>query len=64
MRKEEEYVGRRIIELPLPGRRRVGKPKKRWKDNIKDDFKQKNIDTQQVHNRHQWRRLIQNSDPK
>ena len=34
MRRENDYVGRKVVEMDVPGggRRRRGKPKKRWKD--------------------------------
>ena len=38
MRREDGYVGKRVIVMDVPGRRK-GRPKWRWMDIIKDDRK-------------------------
>ena len=63
MRRDEEYVGRRVMEMEAPGRRRRGRPKKRWKDCIKEDMQEKNVNENMVYDRSSWRRLTKNSDP-
>ena len=35
MRKEEEYMGKRVMVMGVPGERRKGRPKQRWMDSIK-----------------------------
>ena len=37
MRRDQEYVGRRMMEMELPGRRR-GRPRRRFLDVVKDDM--------------------------
>ena len=37
MRRDQEYVGRKIIEMELPGRRKRGRPKRRFLDVVKED---------------------------
>ena len=39
MRREEHYVGRRAIEMKVHGRRKRGRPKRRWLDKVDDDIK-------------------------
>ena len=39
MRREEEYVGKRVMEVAR--KRRRGRPKRRWLDNIKNDSSRK-----------------------
>ena len=34
-----EYVGRRVLNIDVPGRRRRGMPRKSWKDPITKDMK-------------------------
>ena len=37
LRREDEYFGKRVIVMEVPGKRRRGKPKRRWLDNIRND---------------------------
>ena len=39
MRREEHYVGRRAMVMKVQGRRKRGRPKRRWLDKVKDDIK-------------------------
>ena len=39
MRREEHYVGRMAIEMKVHGRRKRGRPKRRWLDKVDDDIK-------------------------
>ena len=32
-----EEVGKRVMLMEVPGKRRIGRPKRRWLDNIKKD---------------------------
>ena len=40
MRKDQEYVGRRVMEMELPGKRKRGRPKRRFLDIMKEDMKE------------------------
>ena len=40
MRRNQEYVGRKMIEMELPGKRRRGKPKRRFLDVVKEDMEE------------------------
>ena len=33
LRREEEYVGKRVMVMEVPWKRRIGRPKRRWLDN-------------------------------
>ena len=65
MRREEweNHVGREVMELEVRGRRKRGRPKRRWKDCIEEDMRSKGVDVRMTHNRGKWRRLTKNSDP-
>ncbi|KAK3569376.1 hypothetical protein QTP86_026882 [Hemibagrus guttatus] len=38
-RRESEYIGRRMLDMELPGRRQRGRPKRRYMDGINEDMK-------------------------
>ncbi|KAK3553870.1 hypothetical protein QTP70_012703 [Hemibagrus guttatus] len=38
-RRESEYIGRRMLDMELPGRRQRGRPKRRYMDAINEDMK-------------------------
>ena len=38
MRRDEDYVGKRVMRIEVQGSRRRGSPKKRWADCVKDDI--------------------------
>ena len=38
MRRDQEYVGRKMMEMELPGKRRRGRPKRRFLDLVKEDM--------------------------
>ena len=38
LRREEEYVGERVMAMEVLGKRRRARPKWRWLDNIKNDL--------------------------
>ena len=43
MRRDEEYVGKRVMGIEMQGSRRRGRPKKRWVDCVKDDMREKGL---------------------
>ena len=38
MRRDQEYVGRKMMKMELPGKRKRGKPKRRFLDVVKEDW--------------------------
>ena len=49
MRREEHYVGRRAMVMKVQGRRKRGRPKRRWLDKVKDDIKEKGLSSDDVY---------------
>ena len=37
-RREENYVGKTIMEMAVPGRRKRGRPRRRWMDLLREDM--------------------------
>ncbi len=64
LRREEEYVGKRVMVMEVLGKRRRVRPKRRWLDNIKNDLSERELSGEEAQDRVQWRRLIRNIDPK
>ena len=63
MRREEHYVGRRAMVMKVQGRRKRGRPKRRWLDKVKDDIKEKGLSVDDVYDRATWRRMSSYIDP-
>ena len=43
--------------MEVPGKRRRGRPKRRWLDNIKNDLSERELSGEEAQHRVQWRRL-------
>ena len=64
MQSGEKQIAREVMESEVQGRRRRGRPKTRWKNIITADMVERGLSVQDCEDRINWRRLIQNSDPK
>ena len=58
MRRDQEYVGRKMIEMKLPGKRKRGRPKRRFLDVVKEDMGEVGAKETGVENRTVWRKTI------
>ena len=58
MRREEHYIGRRLVEMKLRGRRKRGRPKRRWLDRVRDDIKEKGLSAEEVYDRATLRCIV------
>ena len=63
MRRDHEYVGRKIMEMELPGKRRRGKPKRRFVDVVKEDMEEVGAKETDVEDRKVWRMMIRCGHP-
>ena len=54
MRREQEYVERRVMEMELPGKEKRGRPKRRFLDVVKEDIKEVGARVTNVGNRALW----------
>ena len=53
-RREESYIGRRMMKIEIPGKKTRGKPRKRWNDNIKEDMKKAGVSVEEAEDRVRW----------
>ena len=50
MKRDQEYVGRKMMEMELPGKRR-GRPKRRFLDVVKEDMKEVGVKEMDIEDR-------------
>ena len=63
MRREEDYIGKRVMAMEVQGRRGRGRPRRRWMDSVNEDLREKGLTGDEVHDRSRWKRLTRNVDP-
>ena len=63
MRRDQEYIGRKMMEMELQGKRRRGKPKKRFLDVVKDDMGEVGAKETDVEDRKMWSMMIRCGHP-
>ncbi|KAK3569543.1 hypothetical protein QTP86_034825 [Hemibagrus guttatus] len=54
-RRESEYIGRRMLDMELPGRKQRGRPKRRYMDGINEDMKLVGASVEDAEDRDRWR---------
>ncbi|KAK3566841.1 hypothetical protein QTP86_004554 [Hemibagrus guttatus] len=62
-RRESEYIGRRMLDMELPGRKQRGRPKRRYMDGINEDMKLVGASVEDAEDRDRWRDMIRCGDP-
>ena len=63
MRREEDHVRKRMLEMEPPGKRRRGRPARRYMDGIKEDMEMKGLRKEMANDRETWRRMIRCGNP-
>ena len=58
MRRDQEYIRRRVIETELPGNRKRGRPNRRFLDLVKEDMAKVGAREMDVEDRTLWRNII------
>jgi len=64
LRRDCEYVGNRLLRMELPGKRRRGRPNRRYMDVIRGDMQAMGARVGDALDRGKWRRLIRCGDPR
>ena len=62
-RREDEYVGKRLMGMEVPGKRRRGRPKRRWLDSIRNHLSERGLSEEDAQDRPRWRRLTRHIEP-
>ena len=62
MRRDQEYAGRKMMEMELPGKRKRGRPK-RFLDVVKEDLGEIGAKKMDVEDRNMWRMMIRCCHP-
>ena len=63
MRRDQGYVGKKMMEMELPGKRRRGRPKRRFLDVVKEDMGEVGAKETDVEDRKMWRMMIRCGHP-
>ena len=58
MRRVQDYVGRRMMEMELPGKRKRGRANRRFYDVVKEDMDEIGAKETNVEDRTVWRKMI------
>ena len=58
MKRDQKYVGRRVIEIELSGKRKRGRPKRIFLDVVKEDMGEVGARETDVENRTVWVNII------
>ena len=56
--REDDYVGRRAMDIRMPGQRKRSRPKRRWLDCIKEDMETVGASPEDIQDRKRWMRLV------
>ena len=62
-RKDDGYIGRRMLRMELPGKRKRGRPKRRFMDVVKKDMAEVEMMDDDAEDRTEWRWQIRSGDP-
>ena len=63
MRRDQEYVGKKMMEMELPGKRKRGRPKRRFLDVVKEDMGEVGAKEMDIDDRKMWRMMIRCGHP-
>ena len=61
--RDDGYIGRRMLRMELPGKRKRGRPKGRFMDVVKEDMAEVEVTEEDTVDRNNSRRKIRCGDP-
>ena len=62
-RRDEDYIGQRVLKMKLPGQRKRGRPKRRYMDALAEDMKVAGVQEMDTQDRVKWKNSIRCGDP-
>ena len=62
-RRDIDYVGQKVLRMELPGKRKKGRPKRRYMDALVEDMKAAGVQERDTQDRIKWRQSIRCGDP-
>ena len=63
LRKDDGYIRRRMLKMELPGKRKRGRPKRRFMDVVKEDMAEVEVKEEDADDRSNWILKIRCGDP-
>ena len=63
IKRREDYVGKRMMEMAVPGIRKRGRPRRRWMNLVREDMERVGIREGDEVDRVKWRLLSRCGDP-
>ena len=54
LRKDDGYIGRRMLRMELPGKRKRGRPKRRFMDVVNEDMAEVKVAEEDTEDRNNW----------
>ena len=61
--RDAGYTGRRMLKMELPGKRKRGRPKKKFIDRLREDMQVIGATEKDAEDRNRWKRMICCGDP-
>ncbi|XP_051790978.1 uncharacterized protein LOC127529870 [Erpetoichthys calabaricus] len=62
-RRDAGYIGRKMLRIELPGKRKRGRPKRRFMDVVREDMQVMGVTEQNTEDRKIWKKMIRCGDP-
>ncbi len=58
IRRRDEDLSRKIMDMVVPGKRRRGRPRRRWIDNNREDMSKYELRAHITENRQYWKMMV------